>query len=487
MLLLNVPRCAFFRSPRVVLSPKQRNMKRKSPRMVLSPRAVIFRSPLSRMVLSPRPVIFRSPLSIQRASPVDNDQHVHEVDLNASPVDNDQHVYEVDLNASLVDNDQQVHEVDLNADAVDHPVDNDEENEVAPPNEDNARRKELPDDTRKAIVEFLLAKSKNDDLTRRETREAATKFSVHIRTVQRIWTDAKCCLDQGRKVDVSSKKWKRGRKKKEVDVSKLSELPISSRTTLEDVSKELGVSKAKLHKMKREGTIERVSNSLKPFLTEINKKERLKWCVSMLDPRSVPHDPIFKGLFDFVVIDEKWFNITRRTERYYKTPGEEQPARTCKNKNFIPKIMFLCALARPRFDSHGNCTFDGKIGCFPFVTFEAAKRSSKNRRAGAIEMKPMESIKMDVCREFLIEKVLPAIRAKWPQENSNKPIYIQQDNAPSHVAPNDKLFCQVAKEGGFDIRLILQPPNSPDLNILDLGFFSSIQSIQYKTSAKKKN
>jgi hypothetical protein len=63
--------------------------------------------------------------------------------------------------------------------------------------------------------------------------------------------------------------------------------------------------------MKREGVIERVSNSIKPFLTDKNK-EWLKWCISMLDPWGIPHNPIFKGLFDFIFIDEKWFNITRK-------------------------------------------------------------------------------------------------------------------------------------------------------------------------------
>jgi hypothetical protein len=107
--------------------------------------------------------------------------------------------------------------------------------------------------------------------------------------------------------------------------------------------------------------------------------------------------------------------------------------------------MVLGALARLRFDSQENCIFDGKIGCFPFVIYEAAKRSSKNRRAGTIEMKPLDSTKKGISREFLIDKVLPAIRAKWPREDMDKPIYIQQDNAPSHVSPNDKLFCEAAK------------------------------------------
>jgi hypothetical protein len=52
----------------------------------------------------------------------------------------------------------------------------------------------------------------------------------------------------------------------------------------------------------------------------------------------------------------------------------------------------------------------------------------------------------------------------------DKPIYIQQDNAPSHVSPNDKLFCGAAKQDGFDIRLVCQPPNSPDSTSWILAF-----------------
>jgi hypothetical protein len=133
----------------------------------------------------------------------------------------------------------------------------------------------------------------------------------------------------------------------------------------------------------------------------------------MLEPRSIPHDPMFQGLFNYVYIDEKWFNITKNTLRYYTTPGELQPIRTCKNRNYIPRIMILTVVARPRFDSNGNCTFDGKIGCFPFVTYVAAKRSSANRVARTMKMKSIDSITQVVMRDYLIDKVLPAIHAKW--------------------------------------------------------------------------
>ena len=50
-------------------------------------------------------------------------------------------------------------------------------------------------------------------------------------------------------------------------------------------------------------------------------------------------------------------------------------------------------------------------------------------------------------------------------------IEIQQDNAKLHILDNDPIFREAANQGGFNIHLIQQPPNSPDMNVLDLGFF----------------
>ena len=67
------------------------------------------------------------------------------------------------------------------------------------------------------------------------------------------------------------------------------------------------------------------------------------------------------------------------------------------------------------------------------------------------------------------------------KRNVGRTIFIQQDNAPSHLKLDDPLFCEHAQRDGFDIGIICQPPNSPDFNILDLGFF---RAIQYKKNAK---
>jgi len=70
--------------------------------------------------------------------------------------------------------------------------------------------------------------------------------------------------------------------------------------------------------------------------------------------RELLDDPRFKELFDFVFIDEKWFYLSQKSERYYLLPKEDDPHRTCKNKNYIPRLMCVCA--RPRFRDE-NCIF----------------------------------------------------------------------------------------------------------------------------------
>ena len=96
-----------------------------------------------------------------------------------------------------------------------------------------------------------------------------------------------------------------------------------------------------------------------------------------------------------------------------------------------------------------------------FISWTSLK-NSRNRSAGTPVTKPISSVTADVYREFIIEKLLPAINAKWPLNERANVIKLQALN--------------------LNVQLSCQPPNSPDLNILDLGFFHSIQSLQYSES-----
>ena len=63
-------------------------------------------------------------------------------------------------------------------------------------------------------------------------------------------------------------------------------------------------------------------------------------------------------------------------------------------------------------------------------------------------------------------------------------MYIQQDKAKPHIDPNDEAWLAAVTASGINIQLKFQPPNSPDMNVLDLGHFRAIQWLQYKRAAR---
>jgi hypothetical protein len=141
------------------------------------------------------------------------------------------------------------------------------------------------------------------------------------------------------------------------------------------------------------------------------------------------------------------------------------PTRRCQNRDHLLKVMFLDAVARPHFDAYGKCI----ICMWPFVVERVkAKRTSKYREKGTIETKVVP-VNKNQYRKFMIEKVVPAIKAKLPDWNRN--ILIQQDGASSHIDEDDPEFVAVGVTGVWNIRLMTQSPKLPDLNVLDLSFF----------------
>ena len=55
-------------------------------------------------------------------------------------------------------------------------------------------------------------------------------------------------------------------------------------------------------------------------------------------------------------------------------------------------------------------------------------------------------------------------------------IFIQQDGAKNHIHEDDKLFNDALEENGVNAELYTQAANSPDVNLLDFGFFRARQS-----------
>ena len=72
-------------------------------------------------------------------------------------------------------------------------------------------------------------------------------------------------------------------------------------------------------------------------------------------------------------------------------------------------------------------------------------RSSKKLTKGMPVWKN-QYIMRDVYREYLIQKLLPAVKERWPMNNGR--IWLQQDGANSHILEEDVEFKETVDEIG---------------------------------------
>lgn len=148
-------------------------------------------------------------------------------------------------------------------------------------------------------------------------------------------------------------------------------------------------------------------------------------------------------------------------------------APTIQHKSHIPKVMFLVAMALPRMLDNGEW-FDGKVGLWECVEQVPAKRSSRNRPAGTLEIKP-KSMDSDYYRHLCTMPggIIDKVKEKMPWLRGNV-VSIQHDGAKPHSGRDNEAFMQQhGSTEGWIIQFVRQPAQSPDLNILDLGIFHS--------------
>jgi hypothetical protein len=245
-----------------------------------------------------------------------------------------------------------------------------------------------------------------------------------------------------------------------------------------------------LHKVEADQKVlVRHTSNLRPTLTEQNKLSRFGFCLEQINPATLNlRHPKYHAQYDKVHVDEKWFHMCKDGDRYILAPGESPPRRHTKHKGYIEKVMFLCAQARPRWDPTKRKMWDGKLGIWPIGTYKLAKRSSKNRPAGTQEWQN-DTVDREAYKEILMDKVFQAIIDKWPIQELSDPnmvIKVQQDGAGGHCAADDEDLLEYLQSIHMDhkITMYTQPPNSPDLNILDLGLFNAIQAAYHRCAPR---
>ena len=128
----------------------------------------------------------------------------------------------------------------------------------------------------------------------------------------------------------------------------LKEIPWRRRKTYRSTAKAMGVALSMVQQMLLHQDVWHIHmSSLKPTLTEENKMSRMELALSFVDKNNTSK---FENMEDLIHIDEKWFYLTKDGQRFIIVADKEEPYRHVQHKSFLMKIMFLCAVARPRYE-----------------------------------------------------------------------------------------------------------------------------------------
>jgi hypothetical protein len=119
--------------------------------------------------------------------------------------------------------------------------------------------------------------------------------------------------------------------------------------TLCKLASAIGIPLGTLHRMKQDkdnNAIAPHSNAVRSHLQDHHQFARVLYSVANLDIESGE----YHDYFDSVHVDEKWVFLTEQQLNLYIVPGKPVPERSVGRKRHIFKVMFLAAVARPRYN-----------------------------------------------------------------------------------------------------------------------------------------
>ncbi|KAE9302957.1 hypothetical protein PF008_g22352 [Phytophthora fragariae] len=243
--------------------------------------------------------------------------------------------------------------------------------------------KQATDEERQAVWKTLLLRSTRGVLSPGDIVQTAAHFHLSRFVVARIWERGISSMGDRVAAVVKSRKSARGRKKldRAVLCEHVSAVPVNERENHRKIQQASNTSSYLIQQLIKEGYMRRALRQTRSLLTASHRVARLKLAVNHVKLNG-DGQYYFDPMFDVVHIDEKWLYVKKIAQRVYVltgkdgTPLEEAPVQYVQSKRHIKKVMFLCAVARPRGD------WDGKIGLWPVVETYITQRWGVNRPAG---------------------------------------------------------------------------------------------------------
>jgi hypothetical protein len=207
----------------------------------------------------------------------------------------------------------------------------------------------------------------------------------------------------------------------------------------------------------------------RPRLTDGHRAKRIAFAKEALSAHPAKEQRI-------VFVDEKRFDVAT-TGTLTLPEGDLTPQRYIQSRTNPLFVMVLVGVMKPVGE------FDGVVGRHAFVERVFAKRNSKNREAGTLELKPF-NVSGDTYMQAWKESMFPALKKLIAKGLIDKPtvadpLFLQDDNAKPHRKMIDgkqvtELICEMGLRD-FGIHIVPldppQPPQSPDTNPLDTFVF----------------
>ncbi|XP_057543493.1 uncharacterized protein LOC130821721 [Amaranthus tricolor] len=198
-------------------------------------------------------------------------------------------------------------------------------------------KRRLTNELRQLILQDLLSLKVSDSLPHGTFKRIAQKYGYTHRTIRNLWKRAIQTKEANKPYNVESKFKNCGRKRVVIPPNLLESRPIGERTCIRDVATCLDLAPSTVWRLIKRGDIKAHSNPLHPALTDANKIRRVEWILSLIQEDTIQRHPIYKGMYDYIHIDEKWFYLTKKTQRVYLAHKEKVPYKAAKSSKFIPK------------------------------------------------------------------------------------------------------------------------------------------------------
>ena len=211
------------------------------------------------------------------------------------------------------------------------------------------------------------------------------------------------------------------------------------------LSARLNISGYMAQKMLKELKFKRCCRIARPPLSAVNISKRLNFCKHK---RRLPYKIAF--------LDEKMFMCRRESKSGYYRPSSPPPFYHPPQEP--PKMMFVAVIA--------GSVKDGKVGIWPVGRLQTYKNNSKYHNRGDTYWQNLSCNGQFFC-ELLDNEILPTCERFGIRK-------IQMDNAKPHVVGTEiNSVAEIFKKHPT-VKLIYQPPQSPDTNPLDEGIFKSL-------------